>query len=296
MTTGQESPDQLTFMAIHAHPDDEVFTTGGTFALLAERGVRTVLVTATGGEEGQIVDPALDRQAKEQLFPRLVEVRRKELEAAAEILHISVLHRLGYRDSGMARTRANNHPDSFHRVIFDEAVRRVVAIIREFRPQVIVTYDPFGVYGHPDHIQAHRVTVAAFEVAGDARCFPDLPYTAWQPQKLYYTAIPRSQFERLAQEMQARGVPGPWDNPRMNVALMGTADELITTRIDVSSYLEQKMRAFRAYRTQVAPDSFVFALPEEQRRLALGYEHFVLAHRPLPTHTGGLEQDLFAGL
>ncbi|GHO87479.1 N-acetyl-1-D-myo-inositol-2-amino-2-deoxy-alpha-D-glucopyranoside deacetylase [Dictyobacter formicarum] len=292
----QTENEPLTFMAVHAHPDDEVFGTGGTFAHYAAQGVRTVLVTATLGEEGEIVDPTLDEQAKEAMFPRLAEVRRQELRAAIEALHIQESRLLGFRDSGMAGTASNNHPESFHRAIFDEAVKRLVALIRELKPQVLVTYDAFGGYGHPDHIQANRITNAAFDAAGESRCFPDLGLPAWQPSRLYYTAMPRSMMVETMKEMQKSGVPGPWNNPAMNTAIMGTADELITTRIDVRKYIDQKMKAFAAHKTQIAPDNFIFTIPDAQREQALGYEHFVLARSALEPLTGALQQDLLAGL
>ncbi len=294
MTYGPQH--QPTFMAVHAHPDDEVFGTGGTFARLAAHGYRTVLVTATLGEEGEIVDPALNEADKQAMFPRLAEVRIKELERSVDALKISDLRLLGFRDSGMAGTASNEHPESFHRAVFDDAVKRLVAIIREVRPQVIATYDAFGGYGHPDHIQAHRITLAAFDAAGDPRCFPDLPGEAWQATKLYYIAMPRSFIVQAMKEAQASGMPGPWDNPAMKTALMGTADELITTRFDVRDYIENKMQAFMAHKTQIAPSNFMFTLPGEQRIQALGYEYFVLARHALTAHSGELEQDLFAGL
>jgi N-acetyl-1-D-myo-inositol-2-amino-2-deoxy-alpha-D-glucopyranoside deacetylase len=287
---------QPTFMAVHAHPDDEVFGTGGTFALLSERGYRTVLVTATLGEEGEIVDPELDDAAKQAMFPRLAEVRRKELQGSVEALKISDSRILGYRDSGMAGTAANNHPESFHQANFNEAVKRLVAIIREVRPQVIATYDAFGGYGHPDHIQSHRITVVAFDAAGDPRCFPELEHEAWQPSKLYYTAIPRSSIIQMVKAAKAAGTPGPWDNPEMNFEAMGTPDELITTRIDVRDYFANKMQAFRAHRTQIDLANFMFNMPTERLHDAFGYEHFVLV-RSIPTQPAGVvEQDLFAGI
>jgi N-acetyl-1-D-myo-inositol-2-amino-2-deoxy-alpha-D-glucopyranoside deacetylase len=286
----------LTFMAVHAHPDDEVFGTGGTFALLAARGVRTVLVTATGGEEGEIVDPDLSEEEKQAMFPRLAEVRRGELQAAAQALQIGELRSLGYRDSGMAGTEANQNPASFHRATFDEAVRKVVALIREFRPQVIVTYDPFGSYGHPDHLQAHRVTLAAFEAASEPRCFPDLPHPIWQPAKLYYTAMPRSAMEQGIKAMREQGVPGPWDNPDMNTDAWGMPDELISTHLDVTDYFEQKMQAFRAHRTQISLNDFLFTLPAEIQRQFFGTEHFILAKRALAPYNGAPEHDFFADL
>jgi N-acetyl-1-D-myo-inositol-2-amino-2-deoxy-alpha-D-glucopyranoside deacetylase len=283
----------LTFMAVHAHPDDEIFSTGGSFARLADEGVRTVLVTATMGEEGEIVDPALDQAARDAMFPRLAEVRHQELLASVEALHIQELRLLRFRDSGMAGRSSNDHPDSFHRVIFDEAVKKVVALIRELKPQVIVTYDPFGSYGHPDHIQTQRVTSAAFEAAAEPRCFPDLGLPAWQASKLYYTALPRSFITQAMEEGRRSGVSGPWDNPAMNATMMGTADELITTRFDVRAYLDHKLTASRAHKTQIAPDNFIFTMPDAQREQAFGYEYFVLARQVNIPQAGPLEQDLF---
>lgn len=278
----------LTFMAVHAHPDDEVFGTGGTFAYLADQGVRTVLVTATLGEEGEIVDPALDEQERKELFPHLADVRRQELQTSVEILHIQALRLLRFRDSGMAGTASNHHPDAFYRATFDEATKRLVAAIRELKPQVIATYDAFGSYGHPDHIQAHHITHAAFEAAGEPRCFPELGLEPFQPGKLYHIAIPRSFIMRAQQS----GMSGPWDNSAMNGAIMGTPDEFITTRIDVRAYLEQKLKAFAAHKTQLAPDNFVFTIPAELRERVFGYEYFVLARSAISKHDGPLEQNL----
>lgn len=292
-TMSNKESTPLTFMAVHAHPDDEVFGTGGIFVRLADEGVRTVLVTATMGEEGEIVDPDLDQAAREEMFPRLAEVRHQELLASVAALHIQELRLLHFRDSGMAGRSSNDHPQSFHRAVFDEAVKKVVALIRELKPQVIVTYDAFGSYGHPDHIQAQRVTNAAFDAAAEPRCFPDLGLPAWQVSKLYYTALPRSFMEQLMEEGRRSGVAGPWDNPEMNAAVMGTADELITTRVDVRSYLNQKLTAARAHKTQIAPDNFIFTMPEAQREQFFGYEYYVLARQAIVPHTGQREQDLF---
>jgi N-acetyl-1-D-myo-inositol-2-amino-2-deoxy-alpha-D-glucopyranoside deacetylase len=277
----------LTLMAVHAHPDDEVFGTGGIFARYASQGVRTVLVTSTLGEEGEIVDPNLDEVAKRALSPRLPEVRYQELQAAAEILHIQELRLLGYRDSGMAGAPSNNHPQAFYRATFDEAVKKLVAVIREMKPQVIVTYDAFGTYGHPDHIQTHRVTSVAFEAAAESRCFPELDLEPWQATKLYYIAMPRSfMVQVLKQDESPESLP---DNP----AVMGIPDELITTRVDVRPYIEDKIKAFAAHKTQIAPDNFVFTLSPEQQ--GFGYECFILGRNTsFSRRDGSLEQDLLA--
>lgn len=270
--------------------------TGGTFALLAARGVRTVLVTSNLGEEGEIVDPDLSEEQKKELFPRLAETRVKELAASVKALNISEHRMLGYRDSGMAGTPSNNHPDAFYRAVFDEAVKRLVSIIRELQPQVIATYDPFGAYGHPDHVQAHRITLVAFEAAGDERCYSDLPFPAWQATRLYYIATPRSAMARMMAEGKASGAPGPWDNPAMNTDRMGTADEMISTRIDVRPYIENKLQALRAHKTQINPAMFDTMMSPEQREQFLGYEYYVLAHQAIMPHSGELETDLFPGL
>jgi N-acetyl-1-D-myo-inositol-2-amino-2-deoxy-alpha-D-glucopyranoside deacetylase len=287
----------LTFMTVHAHPDDEVFGTGGTLARLSAEGVRTVLVTSTLGENGEIVDPALDDAAKQAMFPRLGEVREQELAGSVAALGITDLRLLGFRDSGMAGTPENDDPRSYYRATFDEAVKRLVKLIRELKPQVIATYEPFGGYGHPDHVQAHRVTRVAFEAAGEARMYPDLGLAAWQPGKLYYTAISRSFFQRAAAEMRAKGIDGPWNNPEMDTDTWGVPDDQITTIFDVRDYVPAKMAAFAAHKTQIAPNNFMFTIPEDMRREGLGYEYFVLAQSDLPAITSGdKEHDLFAGL
>jgi N-acetyl-1-D-myo-inositol-2-amino-2-deoxy-alpha-D-glucopyranoside deacetylase len=291
--------EQLTFMAVHAHPDDEVFGTGVTLARLSSEGIRTVLVTATRGEVGEIVDPDLDEAGKEAISHKLGEVREEELKVAAEALGVRELRFLDFRDSGMVGTEDNNNPACFHQAKLDEAVRRLVKLIREFRPQVLATYEPFGGYGHPDHIQVHRVSVIAFTAAGDSRLYPELDLPAWQPQKLYYTVIPRSWFQQAAKEMRERGIDGPWNNSEMDTASWGSPDEMLTTRFDGRDFINQKLAAFRAHKTQIAPDNFMFVMPEDMLRDGLGVEFFFLAQSKLPQTTlpiEGYEEDLFAGL
>ncbi|HEX2913959.1 MAG TPA: N-acetyl-1-D-myo-inositol-2-amino-2-deoxy-alpha-D-glucopyranoside deacetylase [Chloroflexia bacterium] len=295
MTGNKNVP--LTFMTVHAHPDDEVFGTGGTLARLSNEGVRTVLVTSTLGENGEIVDPELDDAAKAAMFPRLGEVREQELKNSVAALGVHELRLLGFRDSGMAGTKENEDTASYHRATFDEAVKRLVKHIREFKPQVIATYDAFGGYGHPDHVQAHRVTTIAFDVAGDSRMYPELGLEAWQPSKLYYTALPRGFFQKMAAEMRAQGIDGPWNNPEMETDNWGTNDDVITTRFDVRKFMPKKLEAFRAHKTQISPDNFMFLVPQEKLTEGMGYEWFSLAKSKLPlTQNGELEEDLFAGL
>lgn len=297
VSQNQNKAEPLTLMMVHAHPDDEALGTGGTLAQLAEQGIRTVLVVATRGEAGAIVDPEMDQAARQQAYEKLGDLRWQELQAAARHLKLDSIHWLGFRDSGMAGTEANRHPEAFYRATFDEAVKRLVRLIRQYKPQVLVTYDAFGGYGHPDHVQAHRVTLSAFQAAGEARLFSELGLEAWQPAKLYYGVVPREFFRRAVIRMHAAGISGPWDSPDMDVDQWGTPEAEISTVLDVRDYVGAKMEAFRAHKTQVAPDEFMFAIPPERRREALGYEWYVLAQSKLPPSSNtGKEYDLFAGL
>src|SRR5215475_8820503 len=211
--------EALTLMAVHAHPDDEAISTGGVLARYADEGMRTVLVTCTGGEVGEIADRAL------AIPETLAEVRRRELERACEILRVTQLHLLGYRDSGMMGTPDNQHPSSFYRAPLEEATARLVALVRRHRPQVLVTYDERGFYGHPDHIKANQITVAAFEAAGDPTRWPDAG-TPFRPAKLYYTAVARSDIKNLGRVLSEAGIPTPFGDEREPE--IGIADELIT--------------------------------------------------------------------
>jgi mycothiol conjugate amidase Mca len=283
--------DTLTLMAVHAHPDDEVFMTGGVIAKAAAEGIRTVLVTATRGEEGEIHDPDLDPA---EAHHRLGAIRETELRRAAGILGVEELHFLGYRDSGMAGTPENDNPHNFHHADPEEATRRVVRLIRKTRPDVIVTYDERGGYGHPDHIAVHRATVAAFDAAGDPDRFPEFELAPWQPRKLYYGAFPRSTFERMQElfrEANPEGSAGPPDEDFSNFTV---PDEQITTWVDVHPYLLQKQAALRAHRTQIAEDSPFLTMSAEIAQELAATESFIRVRSSVPTPDR--EDDLFAGL
>ncbi len=291
----------LTLMMVHAHPDDEVVGTGGTLARYAEHGARTVLVTATLGEEGQIVDPALNTP---EVRERLGEVRRAELARSAEILKISRVELLGYRDSGMAGLESNSHPACFNMADPDEATGRLVRLIRAHRPHVLVTYNERGGYGHPDHIACHRTTLAAWDAAGDPARYPEAG-APWTPLKLYAVASPRSRWQRLFEALRERGVPGPHESPDFDIELFTVPDEEVTTAIQVAGYQDRLREAMLAHRTQFGADGPFAGLPEELMREFGGYEFFtLLASRvPLPqsphrtTSAGlGYEDDLFAGV
>ncbi len=279
--------EALTLMAVHAHPDDESISTGGVLARYAEEGLRTVLVTCTGGEVGEIADPGLATPET------LVEVRRRELREACEILRVGRLHLLGYRDSGMMGTPDNEHPASFYQASFDEATARLVALVRQERPQVLVTYDENGFYGHPDHIKAHQITVAAYEAAGDPARWPEAG-EAWQPAKLYYTAVARSKIKNFGRLLREAGIEAPFEGGEAREPDIGTPDELITTEVDVSPQVERKRQALMAHASQMGPEVFFAKMPPALFYRIFGRESFQLARGQ--SGASGLESDLFAGL
>jgi N-acetyl-1-D-myo-inositol-2-amino-2-deoxy-alpha-D-glucopyranoside deacetylase len=290
-------PPQRVLLTVHAHPDDECLSTGGILARYAAEGVRTVLVTCTDGAVGEISDPALATPEN------LVEVRAGELDESVRILHVSRLVKLGYRDSGMAGTADNDNPASFNQANLDEAVERVVSVVRAERPQVIVTYDERGGYGHPDHIRAHQVAVAAFEAAGDDSRYPSAG-PAWTPAKLYYAVIARSAMDRFAERIRAAGIETPFErdaqheehqeSPEAEVddRPFAVPDEQVTTTIDVSAYVEPKHAALAAHRTQMGTEQFFMRLPKDIWVEAFGRETFKRVSGPGESR----ESDLFAGL
>ena len=286
--------EQLTLMAVHAHPDDEVFGTGGVFARAAAEGMRTVLVTATRGDVGEIHDPDLD---PEEARDRLAAIREGELRRACAILGIGELYILGYRDSGMVGTPDNDDPRNFHNAAPDEATGRVVELMRRVRPHVVVTYDARGGYGHPDHLAAHRATVAAFDAAGDPARYPEQGLAPWQPRKLYYTAFPRSGLLRMRDEVRSRGIALPFpgsDEEEFDPSSFTVPDDEITTRVDVEAYVAQKRAALQAHRTQIGAEHFTQLLPEDLAREMLGTESFTRVRSLVPAALP--EDDLFAGL
>src|SRR6478609_7495008 len=246
-----EDAKDITIMAVHAHPDDEVVFTGGTLLLYHERGVKTVLVTATGGEEGEIHDPDLD---PDEARPRLGDIRREELNRAVNILGIDHLEMLGYRDSGMDGTEANARADNFHNAPLDDAVGKLVAVIRREQPQVLVTYgDERAFYAHPDHIRVHEISVVAFDAAGDPDAFPDAG-APWQPAKLYYSGFSFRRIRALHDAYERLGEESPYAERMAQMeARLGDAEAVITpptTLVDVSDFLDARRNALMAHRTQ----------------------------------------------
>ncbi len=275
--------DQKCLLAVFAHPDDEDFGTGGILRKYADEGVKTALVCATRGEEGEISDPALATRAT------LGQVREQELRNACRILGIQDLSFLDYHDGTL--DRADPH----------EATGRIVYHIRRLRPQVVVTFDAIGGYGHRDHIAIHTLTVAAFHQAGDPACYPAQLADGLQPyapQKLYVTANPISAMRRIRERMQALGfnyTPGG-NAATIPVERMGTPDDQITTVIPLHDReFEAKIAAMRAHRTQVSDSSWVLRLPPDDLREWRSRETFVLLAPPGAPGNGS-EHDLFAGV
>lgn len=305
-------------MAVHAHPDDEVVFTGGTLLLYHRRGVRTVVVTATGGEEGEIHDPDFDPEAAR---PRLRDIRAEELRRGAALLEIDHLESLGYRDSGMAGTEANANPDNFHNADFDEATRRLVALVRRYRPQIMITYDEFGSYGHPDHIQCNKLTHAAFDRAGDPSYGPELG-EPWQPLKLYYTNWNEEGFEQARDLYRERDLKWPWDEeeqkPDEDPEHQSTEEAIVeheqevaeakaageeqpkyvppptTTRIDVRAVVREKMQSAQQHRTQFDPEGLFRTMPDDIAPVMFGEEHYSLVKSLVDGPAE--EADLLAGL
>lgn len=276
-------------LAFHAHPDDESSSMGGVLAKYAAAGESVVVVTGTDGAEGEIHnydDP-------ESLMPQLAEMRTQELKDALSILGVTHSEFLGYRDSGMMGTDPNNNPESFWQADFNEATKRLVHLIREYQPEVMTIYDPFGGYGHPDHIQVHRIGIAAYFGAADTGRFPlDDGEELWAPAKLYWSAWPRSRVRSFAAHRLAAGKITQEEHDAMQNA--GTPDEEITTVVDISDHLDQKLSALRAHRTQIPEDWFMLQVPEEHRASVFGTETFqrIFSRVEAPFR----ETDLFEGL
>jgi LmbE family N-acetylglucosaminyl deacetylase len=269
----------LTLMAVHAHPDDEATGTGGVLAKAAAEGIRTVLVTCTDGRCGDGPDGAKPGDPGHDPA-KVIELRQQELEHSCQLLNVSHLELLGYGDSGMMDWPTIDAPDSFWSTPVDEAAARLAELMRRYQPDVVVTYDENGFYGHPDHIQAHRITMAAVAQTGI-------------PAKVYWTTVPKSAFEEFGRIM--REVGADWDEPGedQQVPDIGLPDDEITTWVDTSAFGAQKYAALEAHASQ-QENIFFLRLGVERFTELMGKETFVRVQdrtgAPLP------ELDLFDGL
>lgn len=268
-------------------------------AKYVSEGVGVTLVTCTLGEEGEVLLPELSHLASDQ-DDALGAHRREELAAAMSVLGIADWRLLGgpgrFRDSGMIGTPANERPDCFWRTDLLTAAIELVAVLREVRPQVVVTYDDFGGYGHPDHIQAHRVTHYAVALAESPTFRRDLG-EAWSVSKVYWTAFPRSVVVAGIEAMKAQGIEDDFTSMDPNDLPFACDDSLVTTAVEAHAFLDQKMGALRAHGTQVSVDGGFFALADNVGAEAFGTEYYRLARGTLHVEPGAsVESDLFAGL
>jgi mycothiol S-conjugate amidase len=283
------TPAPPCLLTVHAHPDDESSKGAGSVARYHAAGVHTVLICCTGGEAGDILNPAMDRP---DVRERLTEVRLGELERATSIIGYDEVVLLGYRDSGMPGTPENADIRSFARAPLDDAVGRLVEVIRRVRPQVIVTYsDDQQGYPHPDHLRVHDITLPAFDAAADPDAYPEAG-PAWQPLKLYYTAWSRRRIVAMHEKFLELGLESPFDEKWFQ---RPAQDERTTTSVDITGYTAVRDLALLAHETQVDPTSkFWFGLPPEVAQTVFPIEEYVLARSLVPTDVP--EDDLFAGI
>jgi len=296
--------NQLCAMTIHAHPDDEASKGAPTFAMYSESGVRTVLVCCTGGEEGDLNNPALkepgmpfhglDEVAQQKLMEA---VRPVELANSVEIIGFSKLHMLGYRDSGMVDSPKNLNPECFHMADMDQATGRLVKLIRTEKPHVLVTYnDDHRGYPHPDHVKVHEISVRAFDRAGDPFWYPEAGQP-WQPSKMYYSVWSRSRLTAVHEALLRLRGSSPYDDDWFKRPNM---DDRITTKLEIAKYLWARSGSLRAHATQVdEKEPFWFGLSDEELADVYPFEDWILAKSSLENHTADsehLENDLFAGI
>ncbi|HMC40418.1 MAG TPA: mycothiol conjugate amidase Mca, partial [Acidimicrobiales bacterium] len=293
------TPPDLCVLTVHAHPDDEASKGAATIARYHAAGIRTVLVTCTGGEEGDILNPAMDRP---EVRERIAEIRRDELAEAARIIGYDEVVMLGYRDSGMPDSPANADPRSFAQAPLDEAVGRLVEVIRRTRPQVVVTYpDDQSGYPHPDHLRVNEISEIAFEASGDPDRFPEAG-PAWQPARLCYVRWSVKRMKAMHEKFLELGLESPFQDERLARILdaeaaeqAGTPPERPRVVLDVAGYTHVVREGLLAHATQVDPNSrHWFGLPPEVADTVYPYEEYEVA-RDL-TGTGPSADDLFQGV
>jgi N-acetyl-1-D-myo-inositol-2-amino-2-deoxy-alpha-D-glucopyranoside deacetylase len=248
------------------------------------------VVTCTNGEEGEVLDPDLD---PEEAKPRLGDLRLAELRAACEVLKVRELRLLGYRDSGMKDWPSTERLDAFCNADLDEAAGRLVRIIRELQPQVMITEQTENGYNHPDHVMGQRISMRAFELAGDPNALPEAG-PPWRPARLYAIAHVRDRWDEVAKLVLEAGLEYEWLQRRQSNSRQGTPKEACTAAVDVSDYTEIQRQALACHRTQIARDSWWLTLPPHIRRVAFGTAYFVRLH-PTPA-PGEHETDLFEDL
>lgn len=276
-------------LCVHAHPDDEASKGAPTVARYVAEGHEAYLVCATGGEEGDILNKAMDRP---EIRDNLAQVRSDELAASVKAIGYHELIWLGYRDSGMADSEANKHPDCFDQADIDEATGRLVAIIRRLRPHVLVTYsDDQQGYRHPDHLRVYDISALAWERSGDADWYPEAG-APWTPLKMYYSTWSRARILAQHEKFGELGLESPYDEKWFS---RPSSDERITTKIDIAEYYSVRRAALLAHATQVDPnEKFWFGLPDEAAAESYPWDDYILGQTRVDVTTP--ESDLFAGI
>jgi len=284
--------EQMRLMAVHAHPDDESSKGAATMAKYVAQGVQVLVATCTGGERGSVLNPQMDRP---EVLADISNIRRAEMSKAREILGVDQAW-LGFVDSGLPEgDPLPPLPEGcFGLQDPEEAAKPLIKLIREFRPHVMTTYDENGGYPHPDHIMCHKISVVAFDAAGDPEKYPELG-EPWQPLKLYYNSgWTRARMLALHEGMIAAGLESPYTEWLEKWEDRDDRGDKITTRVECGEYFATRDDALRAHATQVDPDGFWFRIPLELQQKVWPTEDFELARSmvdsPVP------ESDLFAGI
>ena len=287
---------QLRLMAVHAHPDDESSKGAATMARYVREGVEVLVVTCTGGERGDILNPKLADDP--EVLANIADIRKQEMERAREILGVDQAW-LGFIDSGWIENfdpaDLSGLPEGcFAREEIPIAAERLVRLMREFRPHVVLTYDEQGGYPHPDHIQCHNISVAAFDAAGDPDRFPQAG-EAWQPLKLYYhISFTKTQFRAMHEACLAAGIESPYGERLENWPDEWDKGNRITTRVECGEYFALRDEALKAHATQIDPDGPWFRAPLSIRLAAWPTEDYELAKSFVETTKP--ETDLFTGV
>ena len=264
MTTPLKDLTHLRLLFSFAHPDDEGFGSGGTLAMLVARGAQVTLVCGTNGDVGEISDPALATPET------LAQVRQQELRDAMAVTGVTDIRFLNYRDSGMEGTEDNEHPNSLHQADPQVVVSALVEIMKETRPNVVVTHDPSGGYGHPDHKAMCIHTSDAYALAAND---PEM-----MGAYLYFVCFPRSSFQRMWRKMVEMDISPPFAS--QDIDKVGTPDDEVTTVLDISKYVDTKIDSLNCHRTQINPDGPFALLPQEMMREIMGTEYYTLVFPP----------------
>ena len=285
----RDSYSGYRILLVHAHPDDETINNGATMALYAALGAQVTLITCTRGEEGEVLTPELTHLSSSET-DSLGEHREIELANAMKALGVTDFRFLAegegkYRDSGMMGTEPNNRADVFWQADLEEASDYLVKVIDEVKPHILITYDEIGGYGHPDHIQAHRVAMRASEKS------------KWQIQKIYWNTMPKSVLAESMAKMKELGSDF-FGADNVDDLPFAKEDSFVTSLIDGNSYVDAKMAAMKAHHTQISLDGPFFALSNNLGLQVWGHEYYTLVkgEKSAPFDANGRESDLFSGV